>query len=424
MLLSGILATGAAVRFLVPTLLPHITDVLASTVETSTPVDSFKSLQEAFYLINNDMDVYDGGVVYHPPLLVAVLRFINELGPYAYIAFNLLFTIVDLGIAWKLTRINDWYNKRSLQRSGTPQVGFSASFIAAAYLFNPLMILTNWSHSTASLSYFLIVEAIAQIVIEHNSYRAVISLATASYLSFTPAYLLIPLIALAHAVLPEKNLTRTCVHNVAIFIISVSALILISFVLTGLSDFIHQCYGTVLFFDKIAPNLGLWWYIFTEMFAFFTPLYKGIFNLYGFIFIIPITIRYFEHESEPRTGDSFLALVMCYLWVSFSKSYPIIGDLGFALAFLPIFKNTVIPHAKFIFINALTLIICLLLSPIFYYCWIVLGNGNSNFFYSMSLIWGAVHIILFLDFLWGRLVYDYIQVHGVEDVKALRLTQI
>lgn len=424
MLLLLIFATGALVRFLVPSILPHITDALASTVETSTPVDSFRSLQEAFYLINNNLDVYDGGIVHQPPLLVAVLNFLNDICPHRYLALNLLYTIVDLGIAWKLARINAWYNEHNLRRTGIKHVGFSASFIAAAYLLNPLMVLTNWSHSTSCLTYFLIVESIAQIVLEQNSFRAVISLAVATYISLTPAYLLIPLIALAHVVLPERDWTRTIVHNVSIFFISLSALVLISFILTGLFDFFYQCYGTVLFFKKIAPNLGLWWYIFTEMFDFFTPLYKGIFNLYGFIFILPITIRYFEHSQEPKTGDSFLAVVMCYLWISFSKSYPIIGDLGLAISFLPIFKNTVIPHVKFMVINVLTLMICLLLSPIFYYCWIVLGNGNSNFFYSMSLIWGAVHIIIFLDFLWGRLVYDYTLVNEVDDVKTLRLTQI
>lgn len=423
MSLQLVLASGAAIRFLLPTVFPQITDVLASTVEISTPVDSFRSLQEAFNFLKNGMDVYDGGVVYHPPLLVAVMSYVNEL-PFAPIWFNLLFTVVDLGIAWKLININKWYNTRQSARSGKNYAGYSPNLICAFYLFNPLMILTNLSHSTSTFSNFLIVELVAQIVVDKNPHRGAIALAVAAYLSLTPAYLLVPILALSYAVAPERDLARQVVHGSCIFIASVCMLFLLSFALTALPDFVYQCYWTVLLFEKIAPNMGLWWYIFTEMFSFFTPLYKGIFNLYSFVFIVPITLRYFEPAADTRVGDSFLAVVMSCMWISFSKSYPIVGDLGLVFSMLPIFKNTVIPHTKFLFINALMLITCLVLAPIFYYCWIVLGNGNSNFFYSMSLIWGGVHILVFLDFLWGRLVHDYIQTHDVKDPSKLRLTQI
>lgn len=425
MSLPLVLAAGAAIRLVVPSFLPHITDALASTVEISAPVDSFRSLQEAFFCLKNNIDVYDGGVVYHPPLLVAAMSVFNELSPsVAPIAFNLLYTIVDVGIAIKLIGLNDWYNKHQLKRSGKKYEGFSPSFIAAFFLFNPLMILTNLSHSTSVFTNFLIVELVAQVVVDGSPYRGSIALGVAAYLSYYPAYLIVPLVSLAYAVAPERDLVREVVQGIGIFIASVSMLLLLSFTLTALPDFLTQCYWTLILFDKIAPNMGLWWYLFTEMFSFFTPLYRGIFSIYSFVFIIPLTIRFFEPASDQRVGDSFLAVVLSYLWVSFSKLYPTVGDLGLALSMLPIFKNTVIPHVKFLFINALTLIICLLLAPIFYYCWIVLSNGNSNFFYSMSLTWGAVHILVFLDFIWGRLVYDYVQTHEVEDVSKLRLTQI
>uniref|UniRef100_A0A0L0P8H9 Uncharacterized protein n=1 Tax=Candidozyma auris TaxID=498019 RepID=A0A0L0P8H9_CANAR len=426
MSLAAVLAIGTLIRVVVPSLFPRITDALASTVETSTPIDSFRSIQEAFYLLKNDLDVYDGGVVYHPPLLVSLLNLVNDAFPenYVFIVFNILYAIVDLGIACKLIRANQWYDEHQRKRSKIEGLPFSSTFIAAFYLFNPLMILTNWSHSTAVFSYFLIIELVVQVVVDHNPFRAMIALAVGAYLSLTPGFLVVPVIALAFTVSADRDYTRLAVQCSAIFIASMATLLLLSFILSGTPDFFYQCYGNILFFDKFSPNMGLWWYIFTEMFDFFTPLYKGIFNLYHVIFVVPITVRFFERESEPQIGDSFLAVVMAHTWLSFSKSYPIIGDLGFVLSMLPIFKNTVIPHTKFMLINALTLIICLLLAPIFYYCWIVLGNGNSNFFFSMSLIWGGVYIVIFLDFIWGRLVFDYIQTNEVKDRKALRLTQI
>lgn len=424
MTLNAVLLTGAAVRFVVPTLLPQITQILASTVEISTPVDSFRSIQEAFFYLDHGMDVYDGGVVHHPPLLVAVLKIFRDIVPaqYAYILFNLLFTVVDVGVALKLVNLNKWYNQHQSQRTGQKLVGFSDALMAAFYMFNPLLILTCWSHSTLPLSYFLIVELLNQVCVDGNAYRGAIALAVAAYLSYTPWYLIVPLLALTYVVSPRKDWSDQVVQCFGMFCASVMLLILLSFVLTALSDFLLQCYWTVILYLKISPNMGLWWYLFTEMFDSFTPLYRGIFNLYSFVFIVPLTVRFFE--TGPKVGDSFLAVVLCYLWLSFSKLYPIIGDLGLALSMFPIFKNTVIPHVKFLFITAMALIVVLLLAPIFYYCWIVLGNGNSNFFYSMNLIWGGVHVLLFLDFIWGRLVFDYILTHETKDPLSLRLTQI
>lgn len=426
MSLPLVLAAGAALRFLVPSLLPDLTDSLAATIEVSTPIDSFRSLQEAFFLLDNDMSVYDGAMVHHPPLFVSVMKLIKDATPASLspVLFNALYTMLDLGIAYKLTQLNTWYNTHHSRRTGRLLDPLKPALVASFYLFNPLMILNNWSHSTSTFSYFLIIELLVQVLIDANVFRGAIALACAAYLSFNPIYLVVPYLALAYAVLDRRDWAHPIVKGFGVFFASLAMLLLISFVLSPSPDFLYSCYWSVLLFEKITPNLGLWWYIFTEMFEFFTALYKGIFNLYNFVFVVPLALRFFEYADTPKAGDSFLAFFLCVLWINFSKSYPIIGDLGFSLSLLPIFKNTVIPHTKFLFVSMLLLITNLLLSPIFYYCWIVLGNGNSNFFYSMSLAWGVVHILLFLDIIWGRLVFDYVETNEVKDPNQLRLTQI
>ena len=69
---------------------------------------------------------------------------------------------------------------------------------------------------------------------------------------------------------------------------------------------------------------------------------------------------------------------------------------------------------QFKYITGITLIVGLLLSPIFYYIWIVLGSGNANFFYSISLIMGGVHILLLMDILWTKLSIDYYDENGID----------
>lgn len=423
MSLPPTLIAGALVRFLVPTLFPSLTDALAQTAEISTPIDSFRSLKEAFFYLESGIDVYDGGMVHHPPLLVAVLHLVHS-APYSRMLFNALFAAIDVGIAYKLTRLNEWYNRHQGAKIGRTLAGLDSASVASLYLFNPLVLVTNWLHSTAVLSHFLVVEALVQAVADCNVYRGAIALGVAAFLSFFPLYLVVPYVALAYAVAPVRNWHVQIVKPAVIFFFAVTSLMLVSFALSPLPDFLYACYWTPLLFGKITPNLGLWWYIFTEMFDFFTSLYKGIFTVFSFVFVVPFTLRFFEYADSPKTGDCLLAFVFCWLWVSFAKPYPIVGDLGLALLFLPLFKNTVLPYVKFVFFTILMLITCLLLSPIFYYCWIVLGNGNSNFFYSMSLVYGVVHVLLFLDFVWGRLVYDYIQTNDVKVTTSLRLTQL
>ncbi|KAG7660917.1 uncharacterized protein J8A68_005592 [[Candida] subhashii] len=422
--LNQVFIIGGLIRFLLPTIFPSIVEILGSKVEITTPINAYKSLQEAFYYLQQGIDLYDGGVNHHPPILVIILSFINAL-PFNQIIFHLLYSLIDLFIAWRIVQLNRWYNDYNSKRIGKQYIAFNDNLIALFYLFNPLIIITNLSHSTIVFSWAFIMEALNQVVLGRNTSRAMIALANATYLSFTPIYLLAPMLALAHSIGSEKkDYSKMYIHGLTIFICTVGLLMILSFASTASSQFFEQCYMTVILFKKITPNVGLWWYLFTEMFEFFTPFYVGMFNFYSIIYVIPITLRLFEYKSTPKQGDSFLALVLVYLWVSFTKSYPTFGDLGLALSIIPIFKNTIIPYCKFIYVTGLTLIITLLLSPIFYYCWIVLGNGNANFFYSINLLWGGVHILIIMDLIWGKLIYDYILQNNISDITKLNLAQI
>lgn len=441
------LGLGALLRVALPVCIPSITESLSNTVEISTPITSFQAIKEAFYYLDHGIDLYDGGIVHHPPLLVVLLSMINDYVPAALtqLAFGVIYTAIDLWITHRLILLNRWYNAREKEnyeavrgaskshnngkkdesKSHDTELkhrsfdGVADYMIASVFLFNPLLLLTTLSFSTISFTFLFVIEAVSQIALNRNYARAVIALALATYLSWNPVFLIVPLLALGHSENVVASLAELYAQGTGIFITLCGLLLLTSFALTASFGFVEQCYGTIIFFLKIVPNVGLWWYLFTEMFSFFTPFYLGVFNLYSAIFIIPISVRLFRRGG---LGDPFLAYWLSYLWLSFTKSYPGIADLGLMLSILPIFYNTALPHCKFLVITALTLVVCLVLSPIFYHCWIVLGNGNSNFFYSMNLVWGAVHVLIFMDLTWGRLTYDYLLKNG--EGEEPRLTQI
>lgn len=511
--LTQVFVIAGAIRVLVPTVSPLVVDTLALTVEILTPINSFGTLKEAFYFLNNGLNLYDGLIITIPPLYVVLMLLFNW-GAIGSFVYHVLFAAVDLWLAYRAVALNRWYNERQSERLGRPIKGFSDDLIASFVLFNPLVLLTCLSHLSLPIQVALTVELVYQVCIKRSLSRSAIALGVAAYIGFTPVYLLPCILALGH-LLRLEDPQAVYVHGFALFTMTAMLLVLLLVAITGLVQFL-QCYSTVIWGDMIAPNTGLWWYIFTEMFEFFTPFYTAIFNVYHFFFIVPITTRLFEFlkplayesmgvsqiamdengklivinpdgstsllegieetgssvtrdleemelkqrkqtettedtveetkdievseqvetvpEKAPEkapdytayNGDSLLAVVLCMMWLSFSKSYPVMGDLGYCLLLLPIFKDTAMAHSKYLFPLGLTFVVCLLLSPIFHYCWIVLGNGNSNFFYSINLIWGVVHAMLLMDIIWGKLCFDYEIQHKLTpgEISELQLTQI
>ena len=419
--LTQVFLIGGLVRFLLPLLVPSIVPVLGSIVEITTPITSFKALQEAFFFLNSSIDLYDGGVNHHPPLLVTVLSLVDAF-PISNVWFHIIYSLTDLSIAWQLVQINKWYQLYTSKRTGKKITGFNDDLIASFYLFNPLILLLNLSHSTIVFTWLFVVSTIYQITVKKQPARAMILLAIASYLSLNSFYLLPAVLGLIHVTSrTQHTLGQIYVFNIGIYICTIALLILISFASTASWQFIDNCYLSVILFKKITPNVGLWWYLFTEMFEFFTPFYIGMFNIYSFVFVVPLALRLFEYAKTPKLGDSFAVVVLTLLWISFTKSYPTIGELGFALSFATILRGSIIPHCKMIYITGMTLVVSLILSPIFYYCWIVLGNGNSNFFYSINLIWGGVHIMSIMDLLWAQLIGDYFVENNVSDDEKAKL---
>lgn len=72
-----------------------------------------------------------------------------------------------------------------------------------------------------------------------------------------------------------------------------------------------------------------------------------------------------------------------------------------------------------------SLLIVLLMSPIFYFVWMGLNSGNSNFFYAIGLVLNLLEIVIISDFLWSKIQIEYYEENNLDFTKdSLRLTQI
>lgn len=377
-----------ATRLLIALLFPSLQQQLDKSVEFSTPVTSYRSLAEGVYLLQNGLPVYNGGVVHHMPLLVALLSLFHSDK-----LTSLLYASLDGLVAYQLISMAKCFTVKAVE----PWI------VGVLYLVNPLMLLSTISRSSVVFTNLAISTALLS-ALQDNISVAAIAIAVASYLSFYPLLLLVPMMA----VLRSGRLKA-----LVITFLTLAVLLCSSYKVNNDNwDYVRSTYGVLLTFSKIIPNLGLWWYIFIEMFEFFIPFFKAVFNLFVVSFILPFTLRF---HKQP-----FYSFILCLGWITLTKSYPTLGDGGFFLSFIPFF-SPLFGYLRYSVVSTLLFVHSIVLSPIFYHLWIGLGSGNSNFFYAISLVYALALASVLVDFVWAMLRIEYD--HGKPNLK-LKLTQI
>lgn len=114
---------------------------------------------------------------------------------------------------------------------------------------------------------------------------------------------------------PDSNQTRYYFHNIFIVYIFKTK---------------NFCFRLTV--PDLKPNIGLFWYFFTEMFEHFRLLFVCAFQINALaLYVVPLTLKF---KREP----ALLATVLIALSTIF-RSYPCVGDVGFYLALLPMWKH-------------------------------------------------------------------------------------
>lgn len=401
-----------------------ITSILDNSVEFSTPVTSFKSLKEGLFFINNDIQLYDGGIVYHPILLLKVLNFFCHKN--SEIILFLIFQAIDSLNSYLLLQINfkflSYYEQKTVKHDEKSQIKslfpkkFTVSLLLSLfYGLNPLTILSSLSNSTILINDFCITLTLFSYIVLENSFFAIAALATAAYLSFNPIYLIIPFIgSLINRKHNTQNPIITTLVGLFYFIFSLSLLLYLAYISNDRNLNFLNSYKVLIVFEKINPNLGLWWYFFIEIFEFFKNFFISIFNIYSMVYILPITIRFQNLRfSNYSITNKYLIfpLILSYGFIILTKPYPNLNDLNYLFQLLVLLITQtnfkIISYLKMPTISLLLLLHAIILNPIFYYLWIYNGSGNSNFFYAINLVYALGLGSLLIDFIWGYLTMEY-----------------
>ncbi|KAL8846961.1 MAG: hypothetical protein Q9221_007974 [Calogaya cf. arnoldii] len=376
-------ASAAALRFLLFSTFPRLPDLLTGRAEISTPVTSFKRLQEGLFLYTHNVSPYDGGVFYQAPLFLPLFALIP---PSVFsLATAVLYILTDLLCAESIIRIADSGVARTSRLFSSPRKSnyWDSLAVGAAFLFNPFTIATCLARPTSVFSNAAILFAIASAV-DRKPSKSMLALALAAYLSLYPALLLPPLILLCHDQVvgqgdSKPKLPRLSFELSSIFGGSLAWFLAMSYMLTGQSwEFLRSTYGVHLLLPDLTPNVGLWWYFFIEMFDSFREFFLGVFWLHLMGYVGGLSFRL-------PTQPLFVLTTIIGIFAIF-QPYPSIADASLYFALLPLY-NHVFPLMRYTFFAMATILYATLLGPAFYYLWIYAGSGNANFFYAITLVW-------------------------------------
>ncbi|KAL8935037.1 MAG: hypothetical protein Q9216_005610 [Gyalolechia sp. 2 TL-2023] len=268
--------SAAVLRVLLYFAFPHLPSLLTGRAEISTPVTSFKRLQEGLFLYTHNVSPYDGGVFYQASTHTAMnLWIIADLAlqapiflplfalippPIFHLTTVLLYIAVDLVCAEALSRI--------------AQSGVACS----SRLFTSPRKDSKWDSLAVGAGVFsncAILVSIASAV-DRKPAKSMLALALAAYFSLYPVLLLPPMVLLCYDQSREtkSSLTGTASKLSAFFFGSLSWLLAMSYMLTGHSwEFLRSTYGVHLLLPDLTPNVGLWWYFFIEMFDSFREFF-------------------------------------------------------------------------------------------------------------------------------------------------------
>ncbi|XP_055838347.1 phosphatidylinositol glycan anchor biosynthesis class U protein [Episyrphus balteatus] len=405
----GLLILGGTIRYILMT--SKYSSSISGRVEISTPLNSYKRVQEGVYLYKNQIDPYQGDMVHETPLVLLSLAWASStiplLVPWIYI-------MIDLAAAFILYKmstefINQMFAKQSREKGQyadeTDELHLKLQdtidipkFVFIAYLMNPLTILNCVGLSSTVFSNFFLALCFF-FMAKHKLWPCLAILALETMRNLYPVVFIAPIMLVF-----GKSCTKEYVKVAARFLFLCFGFCYISYAIMGSWTFLNGTLGFVFFCRELQPNIGLFWYFFMEMFDHFRTLFLITFQINATIlYLIPLT---FKLHKDPLMLTTILISL-----TSIFRSYPCLGDIAFYLAFLPLWRRC----WKFMahnFVVFCFFLITLLIMPALWYLWMYAGSANANFYFGATLAFSTGQIFLVTDLLFAYVKREFCLKYG------------
>merc|ERR1711971_239282 len=390
---------GAALRF---GLLHSGLFGLSERPELATPLNSYKRLREGIVLSQNDQDPYAGVLFHETPLALKFFTFLFSLMSESCVNLQ----------AKSVKKLSHGSREDLLIKF--EDVVFMPYYVQLAYLLNPYLV-ASCAAKTTTVFANLLLALFLWSALKKKLLPACLFLALATYQGFYPVMLLVPLCLM---LLPEpeneessssNDVKLTLMTVMTTFAITLGTIYYLSYLVMGNSwTFMYSTLGFTLAVPELTPNMGLFWYFFTEMFEHFRVFFVCTFQINCFVYVYPLASRL---KNQP-----FLLSLSLIALTAIFKSYPSYGDVGFYISLLPT-VSYLFPYMKQSFIVANTLVATTILGPVLYQLWIYNGSANANFFFAITLVFSTAQIFLVTDLLFAHVKREFYLISGFKAIK-------
>lgn len=383
---------------------------ISDRVEVSTALNSWKRVTEGVYLHNFGIDPYTGDLFHETPIGLYVFNLIQQHLPrwvlfLLFISTDLL-TALFLGFAAKnyATELSSRKKEEEAHNvdkdvSNDPTiVPTSMLYVSAGYLFNPYIILNCVGFTTTVFTNLLCSIALLSMT-KCSILWSCVSIALLTLQGLYPVSLMVPAGIYISRCKEGKEKRNTIIFMITLFASILLALFGISYYIMGSWSFIGSTIGFILTVPDLRPNIGLYWYFFTEMFEHFRWLFIASFQINaGLLYVVPLALRL--RRDPMLLAFSYLAITAIF------KSYPSIGDVGFYMSLLPLWKH-LFQHMQQGFIVGCFILFCTVFAPTVWHQWIYSRSANANFYFGVTLAFAIAQIFLVTDILVASAKHEF-----------------
>lgn len=419
---------------------------LEEHLELTSPITSHERLEECLFLLKAGISPFAGDTCHHPPLLLHLLALKQHVPAIAYFAFLAMVDVVTALLLRKLAvqyaarrllagdpwleasvrppRLSEESASEPSRAAGAPGGALpsrdpaaapsasrledvvSPAFVGLSYLLNPITLASCLAHSLQSVQHVAVCAAFCFAGAGWGGSSAAAVAAALYVCPSTPIVLVLPCAYLAfthrqdvkqegrdsdpYRYVRSRENKVVEVDFILYLLRFIAAVSLLFACLLGASvaamggetHFFNACFASVVLVRDLTPNVGVFWYIFIEVFDRYRSLFLFAFNAHLLFYPWPLHFRVGRH----RPLGPWLHCAAAIGIISIFKPYPTASDHGLMLSVLLIPVELLRESEKqFAFLMS-GLLFGLSMFPIMTAVWLGRNAGNANFLYNMTLV--------------------------------------
>ncbi|VDD79844.1 unnamed protein product [Mesocestoides corti] len=245
------------------------------------------------------------------------------------------------------------------------------------FALNPFSVFSFGSHSVGIVSGIINVLIFISLARDKPCVASILC-AIGCYISIYPGYLML-------AVLSQCRTKKSLLQSIAMFVFFLTGLLLTTYFVEHNWDFLKHSYLSNIYALDTTPNLGIFWYMYVEMFSHFNVFFVWTMQLIIFCTCFALFLRFYD---DPL----FLALLLT-MTTGVLKPYNSMSEFGCSLAIAMQWRH-LFKYFRNVLVLGVMVTVALILAPLFFFTWLHTSTSNANFYFSASLMVGVVRVQL------------------------------